>query len=147
MPGLKDAFRGIAFQGDAGDDFRFQLTVLCKDGATAEQYGKMGDGLLSAAKMNQAALPPGATKILDSVRISYSGSTLHATATIDVRHDCRHAPAADEDAAASPRWVRAARRHRKASRDESIWPSGTQRTDGKFAGGATGRADRTGARS
>ncbi|HEV3418374.1 MAG TPA: DUF1559 domain-containing protein, partial [Pirellulales bacterium] len=84
MPLGPDAIRGGALQADVGDDIRLKAVAICKDAATADQLKKMGDGMLAAAKMNLAKMPPEAGKILNSVDFSNSGPTIRASAMIEV---------------------------------------------------------------
>jgi Protein of unknown function (DUF1559) len=84
IPFGPDAIRGGGLQADVGNDIRFRGVTIFKDVATAEQMKKMGDGMLAAAKLNSAKMPPEAAKILDSVEIANSGSTIRVSATIEV---------------------------------------------------------------
>jgi hypothetical protein len=84
MPFGPDAIRGGGLQADIGDDIRLRGIAIFKDAATAEQMKKMGDGMLAAAKMNSAKMPPDAAKILDSLELSNSGPTIRASVTIGI---------------------------------------------------------------
>ncbi len=83
IPGGTDGVRCAGIQADVNDDIRIKAVSLCKDAAIADQFKKMGEGLLAMAKMNTTAMPPATTKIMDSIAISVSGAQLTATMTID----------------------------------------------------------------
>ena len=78
------AMRTIAFQADAASDFRFQLAVVFKDSTTAANFANDAETNLSAAKSSHGLMPVAAAKVLDTVRISSSGSVVRASASIDV---------------------------------------------------------------
>ena len=91
MPGLAngastfggaDGIRGAALQVDVDSEIRLRAVALCKDDNVADQLKKMADGSLALLKMN-SALPPATTKILNSVTVSNSGSTVTGGLTID----------------------------------------------------------------
>jgi hypothetical protein len=84
MPFGPDAIRGVAFQGIVADDIRLKAAVLCKDAATADQMKKMADAGIAMSKANAGKMPPGASKILDTLDVSNSGATVRAGITLDV---------------------------------------------------------------
>jgi uncharacterized protein DUF1559 len=83
MPFGPDAVRGVALQGAVGDDIRLKAAVLCKDAATADQMKKMADAGIAMSKANAGKMPPAAGKIFDTLDISNSGATIHASVTLD----------------------------------------------------------------
>jgi hypothetical protein len=83
MPFGPDAIRGMALQGNVGDDIRLKAAVLCKDAATADQMKKMADTGIAMSKANAGKMPPAAGKIFDTLDISNSGATIHASVTLD----------------------------------------------------------------
>lgn len=86
MSGITEGIRGGALQCDVNDDIRMHGVVICKDANTATQIKAMVDGFLPLIKMQAAGAPGPAAKgmkILDTLQVSTSGSSVRADLTID----------------------------------------------------------------
>jgi hypothetical protein len=87
MSGVTDGIRGAGIQCDMGDDIRVHGVAVCRDSNRANQVKTMADGFLPLIKMMAAQSPGPAAKgmkILDTLQVSISGSTVRADMTIDV---------------------------------------------------------------
>ena len=77
---LKD-FTGAIIEVSLSGDLNVRCDVRCKDASTAKDYADMATGGLAAFRKG-APVPPDARAALESVKISTSGSSLSATATV-----------------------------------------------------------------